>query len=120
MEAAGIATIALSMIPDLSKAAGAPRVAAIEFPFGRPFGQPNDAATQRAVLRATLDALREATKPGTVIHLPFEWPESPEQVHWHPEEPSPIIKLVSRDPILFQQLARAAAGEIPPEASKRS
>lgn len=120
MEAAGIATISLSMIPDLTAAGGAPRVAAIEFPFGRPFGQPNDAATQRAVLHGTLDVLRDASMPGTVVHLPFEWPESPEQVHWHPKEPSPIIKLLSRDPALFQQLARAAAGEIPPEASRRS
>ena len=51
------------MIPDLTAAAGAPRVAAIEFPFGRPLGQPNDAATQRAVLHRTLDVLRDASKP---------------------------------------------------------
>jgi len=117
VEAAGIATIALSTIPDLTAAAGAPRVAAIEFPFGRPFGQPSDAAAQRAVLHATLDVLRDASRPGTVVHLPFEWSEAPEQVHWHPKEPSPIIKLLSRDPSLFQRLA---AGEVPPEASRRS
>ena len=117
MEAAGIATVALSMIPDLTAAAGAPRVAAIEFPFGRPFGQPNDAAMQGAVLRATLDALRDAAMPGTVVHLPFEWPESPTEVHWHPKEPSPILQLLARDPSLFQRLA---AGDIPPEASRRN
>ncbi len=117
MEAAGITTIALSMIPDLTVAAGAPRVAAIEFPFGRPFGQPNDPVTQRAVLLATLDALRDASAPGTVVHLPFEWPEAAEQAHWHPKEASPIIKLVSRDPSLYQRLA---VGDIPPEASRRS
>ena len=117
MEASGIATIALSMIPDLTAAAGAPRTAAIEFPFGRPFGQPHDSATQRAVLRATLDALRDAAAPGTVVHLPFAWPESPAQVHWHPKEPSPIIQLLAGDPSLFQRLA---SGDIPPEASRRN
>ena len=117
MEAAGIATVALSMIPDLTAAAGAPRVAAIEFPFGRPFGQPNDAGMQGAVLRATLDALRDAAVPGTIVHLPFEWPESPAEVHWHPKEPSPIIQLLARDPSLFQRLA---TGDIPPEASRRN
>ncbi len=117
METAGIATIALSMIPDLTAAAGAPRVAAIEFPFGRPLGQPHDAATQRAVLQATLDALQDASKPGTVVHLPFRWPELPEHVHWHPKEPSPIVQLLARDPSLFQRLA---GGDIPPEASWRS
>jgi hypothetical protein len=117
VEAAGIATIALSMIPDLTAAAWAPRVAAIEFPFGRPFGQPHDAVTQRAVLRATLHALCDAAAPGTIIHLPFEWPESPEEVRWHPKEPSPILQLLARDPSLFQRLA---AGDIPPEASRRN
>ena len=116
MEAAGIATVALSMIPDLTAAAGAPRVAAIEFPFGRPLGQPNDAPMQGAVLRATLDALRDATMPGTVVHLPFEWPEPPAEVHWHPKEPSPITQLMAGNPSLFQRLA---AGDIPPEASRR-
>jgi hypothetical protein len=117
VEAAGISTVALSMIPDLTAAAGAPRVAAIEFPFGRPFGQPNDAGMQGAVLRATLDALRDAAVPGTIVHLPFEWPESPAEVHWHPKEPSPIIQLLARDPSLFQRLA---TGDIPPEASRRN
>jgi len=86
-------------------------------PLPRPLGQPNDAATQRAVLHATLDALRDAAMPGTVVHLPFEGPESPAEVHWHPKEPSPIIQLLARAPSLFQRLA---AGDIPPEASRRN
>jgi hypothetical protein len=117
VEAAGIATVALSMIPDLTAAAGAPRVAAIEFPFGRPFGQPHDTTMQRAVLRATLDVLRDAATPRTVVHLPFEWPEASAEVHWHPKEPSPIIQLLAREPSLFQRLA---TGDIPPEASRRN
>ena len=92
-------------------------MSAATFPFGRPLGQPNDTATQRAVLRATLDALRDTAAAGMVIHLPFEWPESPSEVHWHPKEPSPIIQLLARAPSLFQRLA---AGDIPPEASRRN
>lgn len=116
VEAAGISTIALSMVPDLTAAWGAPRVAAIDFPFGRPLGQPHDAATQRAVLAATLEALREADRPGTVTHLPFAWPERASEVHWHPKEPSPIVQLLGRDPTLFKRLLD---GQIPPEASIR-
>ncbi len=116
MEAAGISTIALSMVPDLTAAAGAPRVAAIEFPFGRPLGQPGDAATQRAVLRVTLEVLRAAPAPGTVTHLPFEWPKAHDQVHWHPKEPSPIGRLLASDPSMFKRLV---AGEIPAAASRR-
>lgn len=116
VEAAGISTIALSMIPDLTAAWGAPRVAAIEFPFGRPLGQPRDTATQRAVLASALEVLGDAARSGAVVHLPFEWPEPAEQVHWHPKEPSPIIRLLGRDPSL---LARLLDGEIPAAASHK-
>jgi hypothetical protein len=116
VEAAGISTIALSMVPDLTVAWGAPRVAAIDFPFGRPLGQPRDAFTQRAVLSATLDALHDAERPGTVVHLPFAWREPASEVRWHPKEPSPIIQLLGQDPTLFKRLRD---GNIPPEASKR-
>lgn len=104
------------MIPELTAAMGAPRVAAIEFPFGRPLGQLGDADTQREVLRATLMALRNATAPGTVTDLPFQWPEAPAEVHWHPQEPSPIGRLLAGNPSLFKQLV---AGEIPDAASRR-
>ncbi len=104
------------MIPDLTRAAGAPRIAAIEFPFGRPLGQPHDAATQRVVLSAALDVLVNADRPGTVIDLPFEWPEPVGQVHWHPADPSPIAKLLGGDPERFKQLV---AGTIPAAASRR-
>jgi hypothetical protein len=104
------------MIPDLTASRGAPRVAGIEFPFGRPLGQPHDADTQRAVLRAALDALRDASIPGHVVHLPFEWPEPLDRVHWHPKEPSPIVQLLRREPCLFRRLVD---GEIPSAASRR-
>lgn len=116
VEAAGISTVALSMVPDLTAVWGAPRVAAIDFPFGRPLGQPHDAATQRAVLAATLDVFRDAERPVTVIHLPFRWPETADATHWHPKEPSPIIQLLGRDPTLFRRLRD---GDLPPEASRR-
>lgn len=115
-EAAGISTVALSMIPDLTVAWGAPRVAAIDFPFGRPLGQPHDAGTQRDVLVATLDVLRDTGRAGTVVHLPFRWPEAPEATHWHPKEPSPITRFLGREPGLFKRLLD---GDLPPDASRR-
>lgn len=116
VEAAGISTVALSTVPDLTVVSGAPRVAATDFPFGRPLGQPHDAATQHDVLVATLDVLREAKRAGTVVHLPFLWPEAPDATHWHPKEPSPIIQLLGREPSLFRRLLD---GDLPPEASRR-
>lgn len=68
------------------------------------------------MLVATLEALRDAERPGTVIHLPYEWPEPVDQVHWHPAEPAPIGKLLRQNPELFKRLVD---GDIPPEASHR-
>ncbi|UCC86513.1 MAG: hypothetical protein JSV81_16930, partial [Anaerolineales bacterium] len=70
IEAAGISTITLSSIPDLTAAVSVPRLAAIEHPLRYLLGQPGDPEGQRAVLRATLRALAEMTEPGSLTHLP--------------------------------------------------
>ena len=41
-------------------------------------------------------AVGEMKAPGTVVHLPFRWPQSPEETKWHPAEPSPIIALMTK------------------------
>lgn len=89
-EAAGLCTILLTPIPALAQAVGAPRTAAIEYPFGQTLGRPGDADGQRAVLGATLRSLETIATPGEVVHLPFEWrgePKAPE-----PPEPPPIVR----------------------------
>ena len=87
IEAAGFSTVSLSMIPELTASAGAPRIAAIEHPFGMTLGRPGDVAGQLAVLRATLQAMAEMTEPGSVVHLPFEW-ASTEKLRFGPPEPA--------------------------------
>ncbi len=106
MEQAGFGTVTLSPIPDLTAAVGAPRVAAIEYPLGRSLGIPGDAEGQRAVLRAALRVLETAQRPGTVEHLPFEWPESVARARaeMEPAEPPPIVGLLKRKPWLLPRL----------------
>lgn len=110
IEAAGISTITLSSIPDFTTSVGAPRVAAIEYPLGRALGQPGDGEGQLAVLRATLDALTGIDEPGTVRHLPFQWPEPPNEVRAHPDEHPPIVGLILRRPWLYRRLM---TGDVP-------
>jgi hypothetical protein len=92
LEAQGFSTICLTMTPEFHRQIGIPRVAAIEYPFGRPVGQVNDAQGQRNVLLETISCLERAKKPGEVFHLPFTWPEDPVETQWHPPEISPILK----------------------------
>jgi D-proline reductase (dithiol) PrdB len=110
IEAAGISTVSLSMIPEFTRSVGAPRIAAISYPMAHPLGAPGDREGQMAVLRATLGTLEGAREPGEVIELPFQWPERPGQVHTDPEEPPPIAKLLARRPWL---VAKFLSGDIP-------
>jgi hypothetical protein len=115
LEARGIPTVALSMIPELTRAVGVPRLAGISYPMGRPLGQPHDADGQRAVLRQLLEVLPSATGPDTYVELPFVWPESPAQARNASKDlpPPPIVELLKRKPWL---LANLYSGRIPHDA----
>jgi hypothetical protein len=92
LEENGFATVTLTMMPEYNREVGIPRVAAIEYPYGRPVGQVKDVEGQRKVLLAALSVFEKADAPGKVFHLPFTWPEAPKDVKWHPPEISPIVK----------------------------
>ena len=112
LEASGIPTVTLSMIPELTRAVGVPRLAGISYPFGRPLGRPHDADGQRAVLRATLELLPAASGPDFYVELPFVWPESPAQARTVSRDlpPAPIVALLKARPWL---LANLISGRIP-------
>lgn len=80
-----------------------PRVAAIEYPYGRPLGQVHDPQGQHRVIEAALACLEKADGPGQVFHLDFTWPEVPKAAKWQPPEISPIIKLY------LEEIKKAAA-----------
>jgi len=81
------------MTPEYNREVGIPRIAAIEYPYGRPVGEVNDIEGQRNVLLEALSVFEKAREPGQVFHLPFTWPEEPKNTKWHPQEISPIVKL---------------------------
>jgi len=116
LEASGIPTVALSMIPDLTRAVGVSRLAGISYPMGRPLGRPHDADGQRAVLRSMLELLATAPGPDTYVELPFVWPESPARARNASKDlpPPPIVELLTRKPWL---LANLYTGRIPIEES---
>jgi len=112
IEASGIPTVSLSMIPDLTRAVGVPRLAGIGYPMARPLGRPHDALGQRAVLRAMLELLPGASGPDTYVELPFVWPETPAQARNVSKDlpPPPIVELLTRKPWL---LASLYSGRLP-------
>jgi hypothetical protein len=85
------------MTPEFHRKIGFPRIAAIEYPYGRPIGEVYDRAGQRAVLLEALSVLEKAKDPGEIFQLPFTWPEDPKKTKWHPPEMAPIVKLLLED-----------------------
>ncbi len=110
LEAQGIPSVSLSMIPEFTRAVGVPRLAGIAYPMSRPMGRPGDARGQRDVLRALLDLLASAREPGAYVELPFAWPETPAQARRGSDVHPPISQLLARKPWL---LARLYQGDVP-------
>lgn len=110
VEAAGVATACLSLIPPLTRNTGAPRVVGVAHPMGMPMGRPGDADGQRTVLRAVLEAAAAMSRPRSYTELPFVWPERRSAAMREPDPPPPIAQLLTKKPWL---LPRLAGGRIP-------
>lgn len=94
IEAAGIPTVVVTMMPAVAEERRAPRIVGVEFPFGHAFGMPHDRVTQRRVLEQALRVLAGASAAGTRVDLDLEWPVPQREAYraWQPREPSPIVK----------------------------
>ena len=93
IEAAGISTIFVTMVPDWAERRGVPRTLAVEFPFGHPFGKAGANDQQLGVIRHALQVLQDAIQPGKIEHHEEVWEgdEREWRKRWQPVEPSPII-----------------------------
>ncbi len=94
IEAAGIPTVVVTMMPALAEERRAPRIVGVEFPFGHAFGMPKDKVMQRRTLELALRVLAGAPSSGTRVDLDVEWPVPVREAYraWQPKEPSPIVK----------------------------
>ena len=68
-----------------------PRAAFIQYPFGRQIGDVGDREGQRRICGGMADLLESAKGPNTYVHLPYEWPEPPDQTKWRPDTPAPVF-----------------------------
>ena len=94
IEAEGIPTVTVTMMPATAEQVLAPRVVGVEFPFGHSFGMPGDKAMQRRVLELALRVLAGAAASGTRVDIDIEWPVPMREAYraWQPKEPSPIVR----------------------------
>jgi hypothetical protein len=94
IEAAGIPTVVVTMMPAVAEERKAPRIVGVEFPFGHAFGMPGDKPMQRRVLELALRVLAGAGGFGTRVDIDIEWPVPLREAYkaWQPKEPSPIVR----------------------------
>ena len=94
IEAAGIPTVVVTMMPSVAEERRAPRIVGVEFPFGHSFGMPHDKAMQRRTLELALRVLSGASSFGTRVDLDVEWPVPLREAYraWQPKEASPIVR----------------------------
>ncbi len=69
IEEAGIATISVTMAPDVTRRVRVPRAVSVAFPLGHPFGFPAEVLRQRALLARMLRLAAEIREPGTIVDL---------------------------------------------------
>jgi D-proline reductase (dithiol) PrdB len=94
IEAAGIPTVVVTMMPAAAAERLAPRIVGVEFPYGHAFGMPGDRVMQRRVLEVALRVLSGASVFGTRVDLDIEWPVPLREAYraWQPKEPSPVVR----------------------------
>jgi hypothetical protein len=92
IEAAGITTVIVTMLPDIAERFRLPRIVAVEFPFGHPFGMPHDRGMQRIAGLAALSLYEQRDLPAR-IDVPIVWPVDWKVAYkeWQPKEAAPVV-----------------------------
>jgi hypothetical protein len=94
IEAAGIPTVVVTMMPAVAEERRTPRIVGVEFPYGHAFGMPGDRTMQRRVLELALRVLAGAKDFGARVDIDIEWPVPLRDAYraWQPKEASPIVR----------------------------
>ncbi len=72
LESAGIATVSVSLRPEITAHMNVARAAYVRFPLGNPFGEANIRDRQLRILRDLLGLVTSATEP-VLVELPYRW-----------------------------------------------
>ena len=72
LESAGIATVSVSLRPEITAHMNVARAAYVRFPLGNPFGEANQPGQHLRILRDLLGLLESATEP-VLVELPYRW-----------------------------------------------
>ncbi len=63
VEAAGISTVSITLIEDITRKVRSPRALAVPYGFGHPLGEPNNPELQHAIIAEALALLEDTAEP---------------------------------------------------------
>jgi D-proline reductase (dithiol) PrdB len=73
LERAGVSTVTLSTIKEVTAQIRVPRPLFINFPFGRTLGRAGDAELQRQIVGDMVRVLKTHDRPGRMVDLSYVW-----------------------------------------------
>ncbi|MBI3128104.1 MAG: hypothetical protein HYZ11_10910 [Candidatus Tectomicrobia bacterium] len=73
IEAAGIPTVSLSIVREITLQVRPPRAVFLHWPLGHPLGEPGRPAQQRQVFLDALGLLESARSPGALLEPGYRW-----------------------------------------------
>nr|MBA5588241.1 hypothetical protein [Anaerobacillus isosaccharinicus]QOY38314.1 hypothetical protein AWH56_012725 [Anaerobacillus isosaccharinicus] len=73
VEKAGISTILITHLPELTEKVDPPRALHLKFPLGRSFGAANRNDLQRKIVVDMLNAIVEMDETEKIRKLPYRW-----------------------------------------------
>jgi hypothetical protein len=73
IEAAGIPTVGISILKEVTEKVRPPRTIHLRYPFGHPLGEAFHLAQQRTILLDALRALETIRVPGTILEPGYRW-----------------------------------------------
>jgi hypothetical protein len=79
VEAAGVATISMTVQPHITAMVGAPRAVLMRYPAGNQVGEAGKPRQQRAILTGALEAVAAIQRPGIILECPYRWRRFPIQ-----------------------------------------
>lgn len=75
LDEAGIATVSITLAPSVTRHSAPSLACFVAHPFGLTVGAPGDDPTHEAVLHAVLAEVTRPHPAGSVVSLPFRWPD---------------------------------------------
>lgn len=70
-----MATVSITQVPDITRIVRPSLACFVAHPFGLTLGDVGDDVTHDAVLRAVLQEAAAPHPAGTIVPLPFQWPD---------------------------------------------